>query len=124
MDLKFGIGIAGLIITVIGWFFDHIKSFDRAMMILFPKYHRLSSGLRDLQAGQMVLPHDHTAFEPFIARWASESVAAPRFIGRSVAYVQFGATASNDFDIFLFDQPAKNPTILLETLGAGRIGSF
>jgi len=98
--------IVGIVITITGWFFDRAKSFNFLVSIISPDYVSAKRALSDLdQNKNILLTYNHEGFEFLIDKWPNlNNKNTVRYIGRSVAFIEFGSKVSNDIELIAKDK--------------------
>ena len=97
--LLFGVGL-----SVAGWFLDRVAGFGWLLRYVDTDYYHGVGALRLLSGSEKraLLPA-HPGFRVLLSRWPGGKPDSVALIGRSVAFVEFGSTVSNDFELLLYD---------------------
>lgn len=97
--------IIGIIIAIIGWFFNHASSFNWLILMIASNYIFAKRALGDLEKDQKIaLTKHHEGFKILLDKWPNlHNKDSVEYIGRSVAFVSFGAQAKNDIQIIAYD---------------------
>jgi len=98
--------VFGVVVTVIGWFFDRAKSFDLLMSSAAPDYVSGTKALRDLKKDARInLTSRHEGFQVLLDKWPNLTDRdAVEFIGRSAAFLGFGSQVSSDIELIARDK--------------------
>lgn len=93
--------LAGLVVTILGWFFDRLAHFPALAKIVARDAHYALDGLALLaEDNRRALLPAHPGFTIIVSSWPGlDTSAAPEVIARSVAFIQFGGQISNDFEL-------------------------
>ena len=98
--LLFGTGL-----SVVGWFFDRLSKFGWLLRYVDRNYYHAVQALRLLRDSEKrsLLPA-HAGFRVLLNLWPADiPIESIALIGRSVAFIEFGATVRNDFELLLYD---------------------
>ena len=97
--------LIGIVVAIVGWFFDKAKSFDWLMLKIAPDYVFAQRALDDLKRdSKIVLTDRHQGFRVLITRWPNlKNPNAVKYIGRSSAFLAFGAQVRNDIQMIAYD---------------------
>lgn len=107
--LPFALLLLGIGIAIIGWLFDRLSQIDWLLKRVNPRYYHGTQALRLLAENERraLLPK-HPGFHILLELWPSTMpVGSVALLGRSVAFVEFGPTVSNDFELIKYDS-ARN----------------
>ena len=101
--------IIGIIIMIIGWFFDRAKSFNWLMIRIAHSYVSAQKALEDLKGNPKVaLTKHHEGFQILINKWPNlDDTNSAKYIGRTTAFLSFGAQVKNDIELVLYDKKKK-----------------
>lgn len=104
--LLFSLFIFGLILAVIGWFFEKVFHFTWLMKKFFPDQ---LDGLNALDFLSSDVKHriseEYTGFRVILERWPQPgNTDSVQFIGRGPAYIKFGSQVENDFVLIMYDE--------------------
>ena len=104
--LLFSLFLVGLILAIIGWFFEKAFRFDWLINKFFPNQ---SKGLKALNFLASNIKHEitkeHPGFNVIIERWSQKGdEASVEYIGRGPAYIKFGSRVENDFAVVAYDK--------------------
>jgi uncharacterized BrkB/YihY/UPF0761 family membrane protein len=110
----FSLFALGLLIAVFGWFFDRAANFSFLLKRIAPDYVHGINALGILAYNnKRALTSRHRGFIVLLSRWPDHPlISSVAFIGRSVAYMEFGPRVKNDFQLILRDaqQNEINPS--------------
>ena len=98
--------IIGIILAILGWFFDRVSYFPWLMRKISPDYVNSINALDTLAANKKhALTPFHPGFNALLERWPNLSKKlSVVLIGRSVAYMAFGEQVKGDFELIAFDK--------------------
>ena len=104
--LLFSLFIFGLILAVIGWFFEKAFRLTWLMKKFFPDQ---LNGINTLDFLASNVKHGITSENPgfnvILERWPqSGDKDSVRYIGRGPAYIKFGSRVENDFALVMYDE--------------------
>jgi len=96
--------LTGVALSVIGWLFDRITNLPLLLKMISPDYLYGTEALRLLAANdRRHLLSTHRGFQVLLNRWPHSYSDQAASIGRSVAFTEFGAQITNDFELRLCD---------------------
>ncbi len=98
--------VVGIVITITGWFFDRAKSFNWLVSIVAPDYVSAKRALSDLEQNERIgITSNHEGFKFLVNKWPNlNDKDSVRYIGRSVAFISFKSTISNDLQLIARDK--------------------
>lgn len=101
--------IAGIVVTIIGWFFENAKRFKWLMLRIAPEYILGKNALDDLEKDQKTaLTKNHEGFNVLLEKWPNlQEKNNVEYIGRSVAFISFGSQVKNDIQLIPYDSNQK-----------------
>lgn len=105
-SLLFSLFIFGIILAVIGWFFEKAFRFAWLMKRFFPDQ---LNGINALDFLGSNVKHEITpenqGFGVILERWPQPGDKdSVRYIGRGPAYIKFGSRVENDFALVMYDE--------------------
>ena len=108
--LLFGLLVFGLLLTVVGWFFDRIDHFPWLAQIVSSENSAAISALDILsENNRRALTKRHPGFKILLESWPNfDEKDSVKFIGRSVPYMEFGSIVSNDFELLAYNGANEN----------------
>ena len=103
--LLFSLFVLGLLIVVLGWFFDRAANFNFLLKKIAPDYVHGINALDILaENNKRALIPKHPGFIVLLSRWPDQPLTSSvAIISRSVAYTEFGPQVKNDFQLILRD---------------------
>ena len=124
--------LIGIILAIVGWFFDRAKLFNWLMMKIAPDYIFAQKALEDLKKDpKIALTKHHEGFQILLERWPNLSNKdSVEYIGRTAAFVSFGAQVKNDIQLIAYDNENKeirerwsisNATVVIEEIVERRL---
>jgi len=98
--------IIGVILAILGWFFDRLSYFPWLMRKISPDYVNGIDALDVLAADdKRDLTPSHLGFNAILERWPGlNRKSSITLIGRSVAYLGFGSRVTGDFQLIAYDK--------------------
>lgn len=101
--------IFGILIIIVGWFFEHAQSFRWFMLKIAPEYVYSKDILDTLEQNEkIVITKEHPGFDYLLSKWPKLSARDQvEYIGRSIAYFEFGPKNKADIELIAYDSKEK-----------------
>jgi hypothetical protein len=101
--------IIGILISIVGWFLDRANKFKWLMLKIAPDCIFAQRALDSLEADQKIgLTKNHKGFQILLNKWPNLiSKQSVEYIGRSLAFIEFGPQVKNDIQLIAYDKEEK-----------------
>lgn len=101
--------IIGMILVILGWFFDRMSHFPGLMRRICPDYMNGITTLNTLaRDNKVAITEKHPGFNVILKSWPGMTEKSRvRLIGRSAAYMGFGAQVTSDIQLIAFGEDHK-----------------
>ncbi len=99
----------GLLIAIVGWFFDNLSRYPWLLEKISPHYYYGTDALNILKVDQKrVIIKEHNGFNVLLNRWPKlDDKSGVEYVARTAAYIEFGSVTKNEIQIMVLDDKGK-----------------